>query len=84
MNFYWVYDLPNWLFGFLVFALSVTIGLSGMLVLRSRIRALHGGHSHNEIVSVFFASMAVFYRVAVVILSRRMANIYRCRIQSGS
>ena len=69
MNFYWVYDLPNWLFGLLVVALSVTIGLSGMLVLRSRIRGLHGGHSHNEIVSVFFASMAVFYGVAVGLFS---------------
>ncbi len=69
MNFYWVYHLPNWVFGFLVVGLSVTIGLSGMLVLRIRIRGLHGRHSHNEIVSVFFASMAVFYGVAVGLFS---------------
>lgn len=69
MNFYLVYDLPNWLFGSVVVAISVSIGLSGMFALRSRIRGLHGGYSHNEIVSVFFASMAVFYGVAVGLLS---------------
>jgi hypothetical protein len=29
MNFFWVYDLPTWLFGALTIALTVTIGLAG-------------------------------------------------------
>ena len=44
---------------------SIAFGLAGMLAMRSWVRRLHGGHSHNDIVSVFFASMSVFYGVAV-------------------
>lgn len=69
MNFYWVYDLPIWLFGLLVVALSIAVGVAGMFVLRRWVRQLHGGHSHNEIVSVFFGSMSVFYGVAVGLFS---------------
>jgi hypothetical protein len=29
MNKYWVYDLPNWLFGVLTIAVTVAIGLGG-------------------------------------------------------
>ena len=36
-----------------------------MFALRRWVHRLHGGHSHNDIVSVFFASMSVFYGVAV-------------------
>jgi hypothetical protein len=69
VNVYWIYDIPNWLFWLLTVGLAITIGLGGMFALRSSVRRLHGGHPHNEIVSVFFASMAVFYGVAVGLFS---------------
>lgn len=65
MSFYWVYDIPNWLSWLLTVGISIAFGLSGMFVLRRWVKALHGQHSHNEIVSVFFASISVFYGVAV-------------------
>jgi hypothetical protein len=65
MNFYWVYDIPNWLFWFLCVAVSTAFGLSGMFALRRWVSLLHGGHSHNDVVSVFFASISVFYGVMV-------------------
>lgn len=65
MNFYWVYDIPNWLFWFLSVGASIVFGLGGMFAMRRWVRRLHGGHSHNDIVSVFFSSMSVFYGVAV-------------------
>jgi len=69
VNFYWVYDISNWMFWLLTVGLSIVVGLGGMFALRSSVQRLHGGHPHNEIVSVFFASMAVFYGVAVGLFS---------------
>jgi hypothetical protein len=65
MNYYWVYDIPNWLFWFLCVGVATAFGLSGMFAMRGWVSRLHGGHSHNDIVSVFFASISVFYGVAV-------------------
>ena len=65
MNLYWVYDIQNWLFWSLCVGVSIAFGLSGMFAMRGWVRRLHGGHSHNDIVSVFFASISVFYGVAV-------------------
>jgi Protein of unknown function (DUF4239) len=65
MNFYWIYDIPNWVFWLLTIGVCVAFGLTGMFALRSWVKSLHGGHSHNDIVSVYFASISVFYGVAV-------------------
>src|SRR5271170_5371528 len=65
MNFYWVYDIPSWVFWWISVAACVAFGLGGMFAMRDWVRRLHGGHSHNDIVSVFFSSMSVFYGVAV-------------------
>jgi hypothetical protein len=65
MNFYWVYDIPSWLFWILTVLVCIAFGLGGMFAMRNWVRRLHGGHSHNDIVSVFFSSMSVFYGVAV-------------------
>jgi Protein of unknown function (DUF4239) len=65
MKFYWVYNIPNWLFWLLTVGAAIGFGLAGMFAMRSWVKRLHGGHSHNDIVSVFFSSMAVFYGVAV-------------------
>jgi hypothetical protein len=48
MNMYWVYDLPNWLFGVLTIAVTVAIGLGGLYATRKWVRRVHGDrHSHN-------------------------------------
>jgi hypothetical protein len=65
MNVYWVYDIPNWLFWLISVGAAIAFGLAGMFAMRSWVRRPHGGHCHNDIVSVFFASMSVFYGVAV-------------------
>ena len=65
MNLYWVYELPNWLFWLITVGVAIAFGLGGMLAMRGWVKRLHGGHSHNDIVSFFFASMSVFYGVAV-------------------
>lgn len=67
---YWVYDLPNWLFGMLSVALSVAIGLAALYGTRARVKALHGvDHSHNDIVSFYFAGITVFYGITLGLLA---------------
>jgi Protein of unknown function (DUF4239) len=46
---YWVYDLPNWLFGTLTIAVAEAIALGGLYATRKWVRRIHGTeHSHNE------------------------------------
>lgn len=65
MNVYWVYEIPNWQLWLITVGFAIAFGLAGMFGMRGWVRRLHGEHSHNDIVSVFFASMSVFYGVAV-------------------
>lgn len=66
MNLYWVYDLPNWLFGVLTVSLFAAIGISGLFLTRSWVRQLHViDHSHNDIVGFYLAAVTVFYGITL-------------------
>jgi hypothetical protein len=66
MNMYWVYDLPNWLFGVLTIVGTVAIGLSGLYATRGRVRRIHGDrHSHNEVVTSYLGAVCVFYGITL-------------------
>jgi hypothetical protein len=66
MNMYWVYDLPNWLFGLLTIVITVAIGLSGLYATRRWVRRIHGDrHSHNEVVSSYLGAVCVFYGITL-------------------
>ena len=69
MNLYWVYDLPNWLFGMLTIAVMVAIGLGGLYATRRWVRRVHGDrHSHNEPVGYYLNAVCVFYGVTLGLL----------------
>jgi len=70
MSMYWVYDLPNWLFGTLTVAVFVMIGLGGLYLTRDWARRLHiVDHSHNDIVGFYLAAVTVFYGITLVLLA---------------
>ena len=70
MNMYWVYELPNWLFGILTVLAFVAIGLVGLYPTRGWIRRVHAGeHSHNDIVGFYMAGVTVLYAVSVGLLA---------------
>lgn len=70
MNLYWVYDLPNWLFGGLTVGVFVAIGLAGLYLTRSVMsRVHHQVHSHNDIVGFYLAGVTVLYGVSVGLLA---------------
>lgn len=70
MNLYWLYDLPNWLFGIFVVAFFTIYGLAGLFTTREWVRSQHReDHSHNDIVSYFLAAITVFYGITLGLLA---------------
>lgn len=67
---YWVYDLPNWLFGVLTMAFFILIGLVGLYPTRGWVRRQHKqDHSHNDIVGFYLAAVTVFYGITLGLLA---------------
>ena len=70
MHMYWVYDLPNWLFGTLTVVVFAVIGLAGLYVTRDWARRLHiVDHSHNDIVGFYLAGVTVLYGITLALLA---------------
>jgi hypothetical protein len=70
MRMYWVYDLPNWLFGTLTVAVFVAIGLAGLYLTRGWMRRVHHTeHAYNDIVGFYMAGVTVLYGVSVGLLA---------------
>lgn len=67
---YWLYDLPNWLFGTIVILFFLAYGLVGLFTTRKFVRRQHmQDHSHNDIVSYFLAAVTVFYGITLGLLA---------------
>src|SRR5260221_4903924 len=70
MNFYWVYDLPTWLFAVLTIAVTVAVGLAGLFATRKWVRRIHGDdHSHNDVVGFYLGAACVFYGITLGLLA---------------
>jgi Protein of unknown function (DUF4239) len=66
VNFYWLYDLPNFLLCALIIAFFIVIGLGGLFATRRWVRRLHSAdHSHNDIVGFYLAAITVLYGITV-------------------
>jgi ABC-type branched-subunit amino acid transport system permease subunit len=74
---YWVYELPNWLFGTLTIAITEAIGLGGLYATRKWVRRIHGTeHSHNEVVGFYLSAICVFYGITLALLAVGTWQIY--------
>lgn len=70
INLYWLYDLPNWIFGVLVILFFMLFGVCGLFTTRKWVRRQHKqDHSHNDIVSYFLAAITVFYGITLGLLA---------------
>jgi hypothetical protein len=76
MTLYWVYDLPNWLFGTLTVGAFVAAGLAGLFLTRRWVERLHETDSHNDIVGFYLAGMAVFFGVTLGLLAIAVWTTY--------
>ena len=74
---YWLYDLPNWLFGTIVICFFTAYALLGLFTTRGFVRRQHRqDHSHNDIVSYFLAAVTVFYGITLGLLAVATWNNY--------
>ena len=70
---YWVYDLPNWLFGVLTVLVFCAFGIGGMIITRRWVPSLHQSEvPHNDIVGFYFSGITVFYGITLGLL---MVNV---------
>jgi hypothetical protein len=69
MNFYWVYDLPNWLFATLTIAVFIAFSVVGQALTRKLVLHLFGRHPHNDIVSFYLATVGVFYGITLGLIA---------------
>jgi hypothetical protein len=70
MNAYWIYLLPNWMFGALTVLVFVVIGLAGLYLTRGWMPRLHrADHSYNDIVGFYLAAVTVLYGITVGLLA---------------
>ena len=69
MNFYWVYDLPNIVFGLMTIAFFIIIAVSGLFLLRGFISTRIIPQSHNDIVSFFMSGMGAIYGITLGLIA---------------
>jgi hypothetical protein len=69
MTMYWVYDLPNWLFGTLTIFVFLAFGLGGYFGSRKWVCSLHvASNSWNDIVGCYFGAVTVLYGITLGLL----------------
>jgi hypothetical protein len=69
MNMYWVYDLPNWLFGTLTVCIFLVVGVGCYFATRKWVHALHHEDGvHNDVVGFYLGSLTVFYGITLGLL----------------
>lgn len=66
---YWIYDLPNWLFGTLTVFLFCAFGIGGLIATRRWAPSLHHvTGSHNDIVGFYLGAVTVLYGITLGLL----------------
>jgi len=65
----WFLNLPDWLYGILSILFAVLVGVGGLLVTRKWIARLHESASHNEIVSYYLSTIAIFYGIMLGLIA---------------
>ena len=66
---YWIYDLPNWLFGVLTVLVFCAFGITGLVATRRWAPSLHHATlSHNDIVGYYFGAITVLYGITLGLL----------------
>jgi uncharacterized membrane protein len=81
MNMYWVYDLPNWLFGVLTITAFVALGLAGLAAARRSVVSLHHEiHTYNDVVGFYLSALTVFYGLTLGLLMVGVWATFSCGI----
>jgi hypothetical protein len=66
MDFYWIYDLPNWLIFTLITLVSLFFSVGGQFIFAPILKRLKVDHDqHNEMISFYLATLGVFYGITL-------------------
>lgn len=76
MNFFWVYDLPNWLFATLFILFFVFVAVAGLIALRRFIVRRVILQAHNDVVSFFMAGMNAIYGITLGLIAVGAWEVY--------
>lgn len=69
MNFFWLYDLPSWLFAILCISFFVIVAVAGLFILRPFISKRVIPQAHNDVVSYFMAGMNAIYGITLGLIA---------------
>lgn len=69
MDFFWLYNLPNWQFALLTVATFIAFSMIGLWLSRRMIIRFIGKHSHNDMVSFYLAAVGVFYGITLGLIA---------------
>jgi hypothetical protein len=69
MNFYWIYDLPNWLFALLSIGFMVFFAIGGLMLFRGFIFRRVIQQAHNDVVSYFMSGMGAIYGITLGLIA---------------
>jgi hypothetical protein len=70
MDFYWIYDVPNWQLGLLMVSTLVGASVLGLLVCRPLVRRLLGGsEKYNDVISYYIAAVGVLFGLALGLIA---------------
>jgi len=64
-----LFDWPDWLVGTLVVAIALLIGVGGLLLTRKWVARLHVVALHNEVVSYYLSTVAIFYGIMLGLIA---------------
>jgi hypothetical protein len=79
MDFYWVYDLPNWQFFLLTVSVFIIFSLLGAFLFSSRLeKMLDLTVEHNSIVSTFLSLSGVFYGITLGLIAVGTFENFNC------
>ena len=67
---YWIYDIPNWKFGFLTVGIFDSFGIIGLLLVRRFLNhASAHRRAHAEMISYYFAAIGALYGITLGLIS---------------
>jgi hypothetical protein len=70
MTMYWIYDIPNWLFGVLTVVVFNLMAVGGLIATRPIARRILGASGqYNDVVSYFFAAIGVFFGLVMGLIA---------------
>jgi hypothetical protein len=80
----WLLNLPDWIYGLLSVASAIVVGVGGLLVTRKWIARLHVSASHNEIVSYYLSTIAIFYGIMLGLIAVSVWESYNGAVTTVS